>query len=103
MALLREKPKPPRVPHTVIPVYGEFGRYTVNSASAAKKGQDEAYIVDVLASEETATHGKVTGICPCKGWQVRKTCTHLEDAREKHREIVEHQADKLGLEKLPPD
>ena len=97
MALLREKP---RSKHTVIPVHGEFGRYTVNSLSAAKKGQDENYVVDVLASEETAV-GTVTGVCPCKGWQVRKDCSHLKDAREKHEEIVAYKkAESLGFQKL---
>jgi hypothetical protein len=82
MGLIRDKPaEKAREKHAVTPIHGEFGRYSVNSASAAKKGLDEAYVVDVLATEDTA-QGKVTGTCGCKGWQVRKTCSHLTDARQ---------------------
>lgn len=88
-------PKPPRERHECIPIHGEHGRFTVKSASAAKKGHDEAYIVDVLAVEETNA-GAVTGTCPCKGWSVRKTCSHLVDARAKHDELM---AEALGFTK----
>lgn len=86
MPLARSSPssKPEREPHRCIPIKGEFGRYTVDSRSAAKAGHEEAYIVDVLAQEHTVTHGLVTGTCPCKGWSVRKTCSHLVDARAEH-------------------
>jgi hypothetical protein len=78
-------------------------RYSVNSATAAKKGLDEAYVVDVLAIEETA-QGKVTGTCGCKGWQVRKTCSHLTDAREYHERVATvAQAATLGFDHLPPE
>lgn len=77
--------KPERIPHECVPVPGEFGRYYVKSRSAAKQGKDETYIVDVL--EEGGYHGdgeSIVGICPCKGYQVRKTCTHLDDAKAEH-------------------
>lgn len=70
----------PREPHEVVPVPGEPGRFYVKSRSAAKKGDDEQYIVDVLEREET-NEGVVIGTCGCKGWSVRKTCSHLIDAK----------------------
>lgn len=96
MPLLREKPKPEREPHKCIPIKGEFGRYMVASASAAKEGKEEAYIVDVLIEEETNV-GMIVGTCPCKGWQVRKTCSHLRDATAEHTRL---EAEKLGFENL---
>ena len=98
MALVREQAKKPdRVKHKVVPIHGEFGRYMVNSASAAKKGREEAYIVDVLEVEETNV-GPITGTCACKGWQVRKTCSHLDDAKEEHERIVaKQQAEEMGF------
>lgn len=100
MGLLREQTtKKERPKHTVTPIHGEFGRYTVNSFSAAKKGQDENYVVDVLAQEETNV-GLITGTCPCKGWQVRKTCSHLEDAREAHKQVEKDQAGRMGFDAL---
>jgi hypothetical protein len=100
MALVREEKKP-REKHAVTPIHGEFGRYSVNSSSAAKKGLDEAYVVDVLAVEET-NQGKITGTCGCKGWQVRKTCSHLTDAREFHEtSATVTQAAKLGFDHIP--
>lgn len=102
MGLVRQPPqKPKREPHKCIPIKGEFGRYTVNSRSAAKAGHEEAYIVDVLAVEETESHGKVVGTCPCKGWSVRKTCTHLDDAKIEHEKYVAGvAADALGFTAL---
>ena len=101
MALVREETKKPREKHAVTPIHGEFGRYSINSSSAAKKGLDEAYVVDVLAEEETA-QGKVVGTCGCKGWQVRKTCSHLTDAKEFHEKIATvTQAAKLGFDHVP--
>jgi hypothetical protein len=95
------KPKPERERHKCTPIKGEFGRYTVPSRSAAKEGHEEAYIVDVLAKEETETHGTVVGTCPCKGWQVRKTCSHLDDARLEHEQVVARQASEaLGFKDL---
>jgi hypothetical protein len=88
--------KPERIPHKCVPIHGEFGRYTVDSASAAKKGKEEAYIVDVLIEEETNA-GTIVGTCPCKGWSVRKTCTHLVDAKAEHERL---QIEKLGFDKL---
>jgi hypothetical protein len=100
MALVRQEEKPPREKHHVTPIAGEFGRYFVNSKSAAKKGKDEGYVVDVLATEETAG-GRVTGTCPCRGWQIRKTCSHLDDSREYHEAIGVHEkATELGFETL---
>jgi hypothetical protein len=99
MALARETPQPqkkPREPHKCIPVRGEFGRYTVASASAAKEGKEEVYIVDVLQEEETNV-GVIVGTCPCKGWSIRKTCSHLEDAKKEHARL---EAEKLGFDKL---
>lgn len=90
------KPKPERIPHKCVPIHGEFGRFTVDSRSAAKKGDEEAYIVDVLAVEETNV-GPVTGTCPCKGWSVRKTCSHVVDATAEHARLL---AAGLGFEKL---
>lgn len=88
MGLIRDKPaEKARGKHAVIPIHGEFGRYSVNSSSAAKKGLDEAYVVDVLAVEET-NQGKITGTCGCKGWSVRKKCSHLDDAREYHETVA---------------
>jgi hypothetical protein len=62
--------------HKVEPVSGEPGRYYVDSASLKLA---RAYIVDVLE-----------GTCPCKGFSVRKHCTHLLDATDVHekREAV---------------
>jgi hypothetical protein len=95
------KPKPEREPHECVPIKGEFGRYYVKSRSAAKAGLDEAYTVDVLAKEQTDSHGEVVGTCPCKGWQVRKTCTHLDDARIKHETVVAKQAaEAIGFKNL---
>src|SRR4051812_2785449 len=100
MALVRQGEKPPREKHHVTPIAGEFGRFSVNSRSAAKKGLDEVYIVDVLAEEDTG-QGKVTGTCGCKGWQIRKTCSHLTDAREYHEKIASiDQATSLGFDNL---
>ncbi len=96
------KQKPERIPHKCIPVHGEFGRYTVNSASAAKKGLEEAYIVDVLAKEETNA-GEVVGTCPCKGWQVRKECSHLDDAREEHLRRLAAGEIKVDLAPVEPE
>lgn len=112
-----DSPKPDRIPHKCVPVHGEFGRYTVNSASAAKKGLEEDYIVDVLEEEEVADGSTVIGTCPCKGWSVRKTCTHLDDAKAEHRRLfaggqlkqdeadlhpknVEKTAERMGFEDL---
>lgn len=85
------KPKKPREPHVCTPIIGEFGRYTVPSRS-----EEGDYIVDVLAEEETSV-GKIIGTCPCKGWSVRKTCSHLDDAKIEH---AKREAEKLGFEKL---
>lgn len=81
--------------HECIPIHGEHGRYTVKSASAAKKGHDEAYIVDIFEREPTNA-GEVLGTCGCKGWSVRKTCSHLVDARAKHDELS---AEAMGFTK----
>jgi hypothetical protein len=100
MGLIRE-PAKQREKHAITPVHGEFGRYSVPSASARKKGLDEAYVVDVLAEEETA-QGKVTGTCGCKRWQIFKICSHLIDAREYHETVASvTQAASLGFEHLP--
>jgi hypothetical protein len=109
MGLIREKtagkfllepPKPPRKKHKVTPIVGEFGRYLVDSHSLAKKGKEGGYIVDVLEKEETNV-GVITGTCPCKGWSVRKDCSHLEDAREEHTKVVAaQQAEEIGLTNL---
>jgi hypothetical protein len=80
------KPLPVHLRHDCVPVPGEFGRYYVNSRSAEKKGLDEKYIVDVLAEEHTNA-GIVIGVCPCKGWQVRKNCSHLIDAKHEHARL----------------
>lgn len=97
MALVRiPQQKKPREPHHCVPIKGEFGRFTVNSASAAKQGLEEAYIVDVLAVEETSI-GKVTGTCGCRGWEIRKTCSHVVDATAEHARL---EAEKLGFTKL---
>jgi len=100
MALVRQAEKPEREKHHVTPIAGEFGRYVVNSRSAAKKGKDEVYVVDVLAEEQTAG-GKVVGTCPCRGWQIRKTCSHLDDCKAYHAAIGVHEkATELGFENL---
>jgi hypothetical protein len=106
MALLRGKdymldpPKPERQKHKVTPIVGEFGRYAVDSHSMAKKGREGTYIVDVLEKEDTNA-GTIVGTCACKGWSVRKTCSHLEDAREVHNQVVAAQAaEALGLQNL---
>lgn len=95
-------PTKQREPHECIPIHGEFGRYTVKSASAAKKGLEECYIVDVLAVEETNT-GTVTGTCGCKGWSVRKTCSHVQDAMVEHRKLqmtlFDQRAEEMGFVK----
>lgn len=82
-------PKKPRPPHNCEPIPGEPGRFYVKSRSAAKAGEDESYIVDVLAEEETNV-GIVKGTCACKGWQVRKTCSHVDDATAEYelRDLV---------------
>lgn len=98
MPLIRRNlnnPKPPRQPYKVVAILGEFGRYFVPSASAP----DEGYNVDVLEEEHTKSHGLVKGTCPCKGWSVRKTCTHLDDAKAEHerRQLFERKSlDDLG-------
>jgi hypothetical protein len=95
MALVREET-------TVIPVHGEWGRYTINSRSAAKKGQDEVYIVDVLEEHVHNDGEKAIGVCPCKGFQIRRKCSHLDDAREYHEKVATaRQASELGFEHLP--
>jgi hypothetical protein len=100
---LVETPKAPRKKHKVTPIVGEFGRYMVDSHSLAKRGKEGGYIVDVLAVEGTNV-GPVTGTCPCKGWSVRKTCSHLEDAQEEHQRIVApQQAEEMGLDNLNGD
>jgi hypothetical protein len=88
----KPKPKKPREPHVCTPIIGEFGRYTVPSRS-----EEGDYIVDVLAEEQTETHGLVVGTCPCKGWSVRKTCTHLDDCKIEH---AKREAARLGFEDL---
>lgn len=97
MPLVRSLPaKKPREPHECIPIIGERGRFLVKSASAKKEGKDEGYVVDVLEVEDTNV-GPVTGTCPCKGWSVRKTCSHLDDAKA---EFARLEAAALGFEKL---
>jgi hypothetical protein len=105
MALVREQSKPKeREKHAVTPIHGEWGRYSINSASAAKKGLDEVYIVDVLEENETLAHGKITGTCGCKGYQVRGTCSHLVDAKEFHEKVASvAQAATLGFDHVPND
>lgn len=78
----KPKPKPERIPHECVPVPGEHGRFYVKSRTAAKKGEDETYIVDVLEENGYQDGLRVEGICPCKGYQVRKICSHLTDAKE---------------------
>lgn len=56
--------------HKIEPVPGEPGRYYSDSAS---EELERAYIVDVME-----------GTCPCKGFSVRKHCTHLLDATDVH-------------------
>lgn len=85
--LVRTTVKPERIPHKCIPVHGEFGRYVVNSRSAEKEGKEEVYIVDVLQEEETDV-GLIQGTCPCKGWQIRKHCSHLDDAKIEHARLL---------------
>jgi hypothetical protein len=58
-----------RARHICIPVPGEFGRYQVESASAP----GEHYYVDVISGE-----------CPCRGWEIRKHCSHLDDSKDEH-------------------
>lgn len=65
-----------KLSHVVRAVAGEPGRYWVDSHSFP----GEWYIVDVLEVEPTNA-GHIRGTCGCKGWQVRKTCSHLTDAR----------------------
>lgn len=99
MPLVRQpSPKPKREPHKCVPIVGEFGRFTVDSRSAAKAGHEEAYIVDVLEKEQTVAHGEVTGTCGCKGFSVRGTCSHLVDAKAEHERIIA--AEKLGFKDL---
>lgn len=101
MALVRQGDKPEREKHAIIPVHGEVGRYMVNSRSAAKKGRDEVYLVDVLDEHVTVAHGKIIGTCGCKGFQVRGTCSHLVDAKEYHEKVaVIDQATELGFDNL---
>lgn len=87
---------PKKFQHKAIPIVGEFGRYTVDSRSAMKLGREEAYIVDVLEVEDTNV-GRVAGTCPCKGWRIRKDCTHLQAARIEHQKAV---ASQLGFDDL---
>ena len=77
------KPPPPR--HNCVPVPFEEGRYYVESRSTP----GETYIVDVLAEEETADFRIIKGTCPCKGWQIRKVCSHLTDAKEEHLRLAQ--------------
>lgn len=98
MSLSRSTPSPSkskRERHECIPIKGEHGRFTVRSRSAAKEGKDEAYICDIFAVEETNV-GEILGTCPCDGWRYRKSCSHLDDARAKHEELM---AEALGFTK----
>jgi len=97
-----EPKKPEREKHKCVPIHGEFGRYMVDSRSAAKKGREEAYVVDVLATEETNA-GTITGTCSCKGWQVRKVCSHVLDAKEEHIRLVTELADQMGFDDSVPE
>lgn len=98
MPLVRKLPtKKPREPHKCVPIHGERGRFTVASASAAKAGNEEAYIVDIFEKEMTTAHGEVVGTCGCKGYSVRGTCSHLTDARAEHARL---ETAALGFPKL---
>lgn len=68
-----------KLTHVVRAVVGEPGRYWVDSHSFP----GEWYIVDVLEVEPTNA-GHIRGTCGCKGWSVRKSCSHLDDARDYH-------------------
>lgn len=86
--LVRRRPRQPHIGprrdllpkrgarHLIEPVPGEPGRFYAESSSAP----GEHYLVDINEVEETNA-GPVTGTCQCKGWSVRKTCSHLDDAR----------------------
>ena len=62
----RERHKCLQVPH-------EFGRYQVESASAP----GEHYITDVISGE-----------CPCKGFEIRGHCSHLDDSKDEHERRI---------------
>jgi hypothetical protein len=73
-----------REPHTVVPVPGETGRFHVESATTP----GEWYLVDISEHEQTSL-GTVCGTCQCKGWSVRKRCSHLDDARQHHADLTD--------------
>lgn len=93
-----EPPNPPRRKHKVTPIIGEYGRYMVDSHSMLKRGKEGAYIVDLFEKEQTDQGAIVTGTCACKGWQIRKTCSHLIDAQEVHQTVyAKEQSEDIGL------
>lgn len=77
--------KKPREPHNVRPIEGEPGRFWVESSSAPGEG----YNVDISEQHVADDGTKYYGTCPCKGWSVRKRCTHLDDARQAHADLVD--------------
>ncbi len=64
--------------HHVEEIKGEPHRFRVESASAP----GEHYVVDLETFE-----------CPCKGWSVRKWCSHLSDAISFFRALREARTD----------
>jgi hypothetical protein len=60
---LKRRPQPPKTRHKITP--HDNGTYLIESKSAP----GEHYVV--IDEEPT---------CPCKGFEVRKICTHVEDA-----------------------
>lgn len=71
MALLRRTPSPPKTRHHIVP--HDNGTYIVESRSAP----GEHYVVDVSGVRIIV---KQWPTCPCKGFSVRKDCTHVHDA-----------------------
>jgi hypothetical protein len=71
VALLRRKPSPPNTRHVITP--HDNGTYLVESKSAP----GEYYVVDVSGVKIVV---KQWPTCPCKGYSVRKDCTHVHDA-----------------------
>lgn len=78
--------KKPRQPHAVEPINGEPGRFRVESSSTP----GEWYTVDIAEEHQDPGSGaKYYGTCPCKGWSVRKRCSHLDDARQCHADCTD--------------
>lgn len=75
----------PHVPHKVEPIEGEKRRYRVESTSHP----GEHYVVDINEEHQADDGTKSYGTCGCKGWSIRKKCTHIDDSRQFHADATD--------------